>query len=123
MQGNGLFKPCSDSKECQIVHSEEKASAESLQCGRSGFTLCVVLALSADNCVFLLHAGVLYLQYGDETKQLRMPNEVTSTDTIRALFVSAFPQQLTMKMLESPSVAIYIKDDSRNVYYELNDVR
>ncbi|NXF00518.1 SKT protein, partial [Smithornis capensis] len=67
--------------------------------------------------------GVLYLQYGDETKQLRMPNEITSTDTIRALFVSAFPQQLTMKMLESPSVAIYIKDESRNVYYELCDVR
>uniref|UniRef100_A0A480KGG3 Sickle tail protein homolog isoform X17 n=1 Tax=Sus scrofa TaxID=9823 RepID=A0A480KGG3_PIG len=52
-----------------------------------------------------------------------MPNEITSADTIRALFVSAFPQQLTMKMLESPSVAIYIKDESRNVYYELNDVR
>ncbi|XP_072507819.1 sickle tail protein homolog isoform X4 [Notamacropus eugenii] len=67
--------------------------------------------------------GVLYLQYGDETKQLRMPNEITSADTIRALFVSAFPQQLTMKILESPSVAIYIKDESRNVYYELNDVR
>ncbi|KAM7176419.1 sickle tail protein homolog isoform 8-T10 [Macrochelys suwanniensis] len=67
--------------------------------------------------------GVLYLQYGDETKQLRMPNEITSTDTIRALFVSAFPQQLTMKMLESPSVAVYIKDESRNIYYELNDVR
>ncbi|XP_062983690.1 sickle tail protein homolog isoform X2 [Elgaria multicarinata webbii] len=67
--------------------------------------------------------GVLYLQYGDETKQLRMPNEITSTDTIRALFVSAFPQQLTMKMLESPSVAIYIKDESRNIYYELSDVR
>ncbi|XP_060104341.1 sickle tail protein homolog isoform X3 [Heteronotia binoei] len=67
--------------------------------------------------------GILYLQYGDETKQLKMPNEITSTDTIRALFVSAFPQQLTMKMLESPSVAIYIKDESRNIYYELNDVR
>ncbi|KAM8804169.1 sickle tail protein homolog isoform 3-T3 [Rhynchonycteris naso] len=67
--------------------------------------------------------GVLYLQYGDETKQLRMPNEITSADTIRALFVSAFPQQLTMKMLESPSVAIYIKDESRNVYYELSDIR
>ncbi|XP_058525596.1 sickle tail protein homolog isoform X10 [Ochotona princeps] len=67
--------------------------------------------------------GVLYLQYGDETKQLRMPNEITSADTIRALFVSAFPQQLTMKMLESPSVAIYIRDESRNIYYELNDVR
>ncbi|XP_068566005.1 sickle tail protein homolog isoform X10 [Cebidichthys violaceus] len=67
--------------------------------------------------------GVLYLQYGDETKQLRMPNEITSIDTIRALFVSAFSQQLNMKMLESPSVAIYVKDDMRNMYYELTDVR
>ncbi|KAM4606344.1 sickle tail protein homolog isoform 3-T3 [Polymixia lowei] len=67
--------------------------------------------------------GVLYLQYGEETKQIRMPNEITSADTVRALFVSAFPQQLTMKMLESPSVAVYVKDDMRNVYYELSDVR
>uniref|UniRef100_A0A8C3AYU3 Actin interacting protein 3-like C-terminal domain-containing protein n=1 Tax=Cyclopterus lumpus TaxID=8103 RepID=A0A8C3AYU3_CYCLU len=67
--------------------------------------------------------GVLYLQYGDETKQIRMPNEITSIDTIRALFVSAFPQQLNMKMLESPSVAVYVKDDMRNMYYELTDVR
>ncbi|XP_034024304.1 sickle tail protein homolog [Thalassophryne amazonica] len=67
--------------------------------------------------------GVLYLQYGDETKQIRMPNEITGIDTVRALFVSAFPQQLTMKMLESPSVAVYVKDDMRNMYYELTDVR
>ncbi|XP_066574406.1 sickle tail protein homolog isoform X4 [Amia ocellicauda] len=67
--------------------------------------------------------GVLYLQYGDETKQIRMPNEITTTDTIRALFVSAFPQQLTMKMLDSPNVAVYIKDDVRNMYYELTDMR
>ncbi|XP_059357785.1 sickle tail protein homolog isoform X4 [Carassius carassius] len=67
--------------------------------------------------------GVLYLQYGEETKQIRMPNEVTGADTIKALFVSAFPQHLTMKTLESPSVAIYIKDDMRNMYYELTDVR
>ncbi|XP_076014388.1 sickle tail protein homolog isoform X2 [Genypterus blacodes] len=67
--------------------------------------------------------GVLYLQYGDETKQIRMPNEITSVDTVRALFVGAFPQQLNMKMLESPSVAVYVKDDMRNMYYELADVR
>ncbi|XP_069067474.1 sickle tail protein homolog isoform X4 [Pleurodeles waltl] len=67
--------------------------------------------------------GVLFLQYGDHIKQLRMPNEITSTDTIRALFVSAFPQLLNMKVLESPNVAIYIKDESRNIYYELTDVR
>ncbi|KAK7828242.1 hypothetical protein U0070_025358 [Myodes glareolus] len=84
---------------------------------------CQTLLIKKTNPVCQHESGVLYLQYGDETKQLRMPNEITSADTIRALFVSAFPQQLTMKMLESPSVAIYIKDESRNVYYELNDVR
>ncbi|XP_053323102.1 sickle tail protein homolog isoform X3 [Spea bombifrons] len=67
--------------------------------------------------------GVLFLQYGEDTKKLQMPNEITSFDTIRALFVSAFPQQLTMKTLESPSTAIYIKDEGRNIYYELSDVR
>ncbi|XP_066512189.1 sickle tail protein-like isoform X1 [Hoplias malabaricus] len=67
--------------------------------------------------------GVLYLQYGEETRQILMPSEVTTVDTVRALFVSAFPQQLNLKMLESPSVAIYIKDHARNVYYELTDVR
>uniref|UniRef100_A0A4W5LXX3 KIAA1217 n=1 Tax=Hucho hucho TaxID=62062 RepID=A0A4W5LXX3_9TELE len=67
--------------------------------------------------------GVLYLQYAEETKQIRMPNEITSVDTIRVLFVSAFPQQLTIKMLESPSVAVYIKDETRNMYHELTDVR
>ncbi|XP_063777673.1 sickle tail protein homolog isoform X4 [Pseudophryne corroboree] len=67
--------------------------------------------------------GVLFLQYGEDTKKLQMPNEITSVDTIRALFVSAFPQQLTMKILESPSTAIYIKDEGRNIYYELSDVR
>ncbi|XP_017571438.1 sickle tail protein homolog isoform X4 [Pygocentrus nattereri] len=67
--------------------------------------------------------GVLYLQYGDDMKQIRMPNEITSADTVRALFVSAFPLQLSMKMLESPSTAIYVKDDMRNMYYELSDIR
>ncbi|XP_070701082.1 sickle tail protein-like [Pempheris klunzingeri] len=67
--------------------------------------------------------GVLYLQYGEETKQVRMPAEISSQDTLRALFVTAFPHQFTMKMLQSPSMAIYIKDTSRNVYYDLEDIR
>lgn len=68
-------------------------------------------------------AGVLYLQYGEETKQVRIPAEISSQDTLRALFVAAFPQQLTIKMLQSPNMAIYIKDNSRNVYYDLEDIR
>ncbi|XP_072109936.1 sickle tail protein isoform X3 [Mobula birostris] len=67
--------------------------------------------------------GVLYLQYGDEVTQFAMPNEITSMDTVHALFVRAFPKQLTMKMLESQNVAVYIKDEARNVFYELNDLR
>ncbi|XP_078121108.1 uncharacterized protein LOC144527100 isoform X2 [Sander vitreus] len=67
--------------------------------------------------------GVLYLQYGEETKQVRIPAEISSPDALRALFVTAFPHQLTMKMLQSPNMAIYIKDTSRNVYYDLEDIR
>lgn len=67
--------------------------------------------------------GVVYLQYGEDTKQVRMPSEISSQDSLRALFVTAFPHQLTMKMLQSPSVAIYIKDTSHNFYYELEDIR
>ncbi|XP_037643663.1 sickle tail protein homolog [Sebastes umbrosus] len=67
--------------------------------------------------------GVLYLQYGEETKQVRMPAEISSQDALQALFVTAFPHQLTMKMLQSPNMAIYIKDTSRNVYYDLDDIR
>ncbi|XP_067869894.1 sickle tail protein isoform X3 [Heterodontus francisci] len=67
--------------------------------------------------------GVLYLQYGDEVKQFAMPNEITTMDTVHALFVRAFPKQLSMKMLESQNVAVYIKDETRNVYYELSDLR
>ncbi|KAM9789365.1 uncharacterized protein ACB057_011989 [Neosynchiropus ocellatus] len=67
--------------------------------------------------------GVLYLQYGDETKQVRMPGEISSVDTLRAMFVTAFPQLLTMKDLRSPNTAIYMKDPSRNVYFDLDDIR
>ncbi|XP_048468056.1 sickle tail protein isoform X3 [Rhincodon typus] len=52
-----------------------------------------------------------------------MPNEITTMDTVHALFVRAFPKQLTMKMLESQNVAVYIKDEARNVFYELSDLR
>ncbi|XP_041804787.1 sickle tail protein homolog [Chelmon rostratus] len=67
--------------------------------------------------------GVLYLQYGEETKLVRMPADISSQDTLRALFVTTFPDQLTMTMLQSPNMAIYIKDPSRNIYYDLEDIR
>lgn len=68
-------------------------------------------------------SGVLYLQYGDETKQIQVSSGVSSLDAVRALFVKAFPQQLTLKLLQSPNTVICIKDSSRNSYYGLEDVR
>lgn len=52
-----------------------------------------------------------------------MPNEITSIDTVRALFVRSFPRQLTMAYLEGPNVKIYIHDASKDMFYELEDVR
>ncbi|XP_026562048.1 sickle tail protein homolog isoform X4 [Pseudonaja textilis] len=119
-----LGDPAEYLSEVSVDSSEVMSEAEALSpFSRGSRTRASLPVVRTTNQTKERSLGVLYLQYGDETKQLRMPNEITSTDTIRALFVSAFPQQLTMKMLESPSVAIYIKDESRNIYYELSDVR
>ncbi|KAG5854963.1 hypothetical protein ANANG_G00043640 [Anguilla anguilla] len=67
--------------------------------------------------------GVLFLQYGDETRRVHITHELSSLDTLHALIVHMFPQKLTMGMLKSPNTAILIKDEARNVFYELEDVR
>lgn len=63
------------------------------------------------------------MQYRSETKRALLPNEITSIDTVRALFVRSFPRQLTMAYLEGPNVKIYIHDANKDMFYELEDVR
>ena len=65
----------------------------------------------------------MFLIYRNETKRALLPNEVTSVDTIRALFVRAFPDALSMQYLESKRRKIYIMDQATNVYYELEDMK
>lgn len=81
--------------------------------------------LTSDSAVSLLHSypGVLFLQYGDETRRVHITHELSSLDTLHALIVHMFPQKLTAGMLKSPNTAILIKDEARNVFYELEDVR
>ncbi|XP_031426447.1 SRC kinase signaling inhibitor 1 isoform X2 [Clupea harengus] len=67
--------------------------------------------------------GVLFLQFGDETRRVHITHELTSMETLHALIVHMFPQKLTAGMLKSPNTAILIKDEARNVFYELEDVR
>ncbi|XP_045509778.1 coiled-coil domain-containing protein AGAP005037 isoform X2 [Colias croceus] len=70
-----------------------------------------------------LSAGLVFLQYRNETKRALLPNEITSLDTVKALFVRSFPKQLTMDYLDSPLVKIYIHDGSKDMFYELEDMR
>lgn len=66
--------------------------------------------------------GHIYLQHKGETKQANLPNELTTIDTIRALFVCAFPHMLTMEYMSQPHVKIYIYNPSCNIFYELCDI-
>ncbi|KAL0197359.1 hypothetical protein M9458_005899, partial [Cirrhinus mrigala] len=66
---------------------------------------------------------VLFLQFGDETRRVHITHELNSLETLHALIVHMFPQKLTAGMLKSPNTAILIKDEARNVFYELEDVR
>ncbi|KAG7257587.1 LOW QUALITY PROTEIN: hypothetical protein CRUP_003574 [Coryphaenoides rupestris] len=63
------------------------------------------------------------LQYGDETRRVHITHELSSLDTLHALVLHMFPQKLTAGMLKSPNTAILIKDEARNVFYELEDIR
>ncbi|KAI5624181.1 SRC kinase signaling inhibitor 1 isoform X2, partial [Silurus asotus] len=67
--------------------------------------------------------GVLFLQFGDETRRVHLSHELSSMETLHALIVHVFPQQLNMSALRSPATAILIKDEARNVFYELDDTR
>ncbi|GAA6108583.1 SRC kinase signaling inhibitor 1 isoform X2 [Tachysurus ichikawai] len=67
--------------------------------------------------------GVLFLQFGDETRRVHLSHELSSMETLHALIVHVFPQQLNMSALRSPATAVLIKDEARNVFYELDDPR
>lgn len=65
--------------------------------------------------------GLVFLVCGDQTKKSLLPNEITTLDTVRALFVRAFPD-LSLEMLESPRRKIYILDPATNIYFQLEDL-
>ena len=48
--------------------------------------------------------GLVFLQHRNETKRALLPNEITTLDTVKALFVRSFPRQLNMNYLDSRNV-------------------
>lgn len=65
----------------------------------------------------------MFLLFRDETKKALLPNEITSLDTVRAMFVRAFPEKLTMEFLDSPKRKIYILEAATNIFFQLEDLR
>ncbi|XP_074659527.1 uncharacterized protein LOC141912207 [Tubulanus polymorphus] len=88
--------------------------------GKERSTLPVVRTTSRTNEKPL---GVVFLIFRDETKRAILPNEITHIDTVKALFVRSFSRKLTLQYFDSPRVKIYVLDERRNVYYELEHVR
>lgn len=66
--------------------------------------------------------GLVFLQFRSETKRALLPNEITSLDTVKALFVRSFPRQLSMAYLDSRNVRIYIHDSTNDMFYELENL-
>ena len=65
----------------------------------------------------------MFLIYREETRRFLLPNEITHLDTVRAMFVRAFPEKLTLDYLDSPRRKIYLLEPKSSVYYQLEDLR
>ena len=65
---------------------------------------------------------MVFLQYRHETKRALLPNEITSMDTVKALFVRSFPKQLSMDYLDGNNAKVYIHDSAKDMFYELEDL-
>jgi len=66
--------------------------------------------------------GLVFLIYRGETKRALLPNEITSLDTVKALFVRSFGKLLTMEYMDTPRVKIYIHDSNKDIFYELENL-
>ena len=68
-------------------------------------------------------SGLAFLVFRNETKRALLPNEVTSLDTLRALFARAFSNTISMQWFEQVRAKIYIQDVATSLFYELEDLR
>ncbi|CAF0721604.1 unnamed protein product [Rotaria sordida] len=66
--------------------------------------------------------GLCFLICGDETKKVLLPSYISCLDTLKALFVRAFPQHLTMKHMDADDVRIYIREPDKDIFYQLEDM-
>lgn len=81
-----------------------------------------ILVVDVQILLPLYLVGLVFLQYRNETKRALLPNEITTMDTVRALFVRSFAPQLSMAFFDSHNVRIYIHDPNQDMFYELENL-
>lgn len=74
-------------------------------------------------CYNFVAAGTVFLVFRNETKRALLPNEITTIDTVRALFVRAFSDYLSLPWFDIPGHKVYIKEPGSDIYYELDNLR
>ena len=81
-----------------------------------------LVIVTIDYCFIVRYFLQVFLVYRGETKRALLPNEITTVDTVKALFVRSFGRALTMEYLDSPRVKIYIHDSAKDIFYELENL-
>jgi len=66
---------------------------------------------------------VVFLVFRNETRPGLLPNEVSSINTVWALFVRAFPDSLSMHWFEKSKWTVYFLDQHTGVFRVLQDLR
>uniref|UniRef100_A0AAV2JTU4 Uncharacterized protein n=1 Tax=Knipowitschia caucasica TaxID=637954 RepID=A0AAV2JTU4_KNICA len=66
--------------------------------------------------------GVVYLQLGEDTRQVYVSSELKDMSALRALFLRTFPQ-ISVRLLQSPHTSVCIRDHGHAHYRLLQDPR
>lgn len=89
--------------------------------GSGGETSNSVSGNSDNDSGWSSHA-IAFLQYRDEVKRVNLPSLMRSIDTVKSLFVEAFPNKVTLQHFQTGKITIYIKDIENGVYYQLENI-
>uniref|UniRef100_A0A915J0X0 Actin interacting protein 3-like C-terminal domain-containing protein n=1 Tax=Romanomermis culicivorax TaxID=13658 RepID=A0A915J0X0_ROMCU len=65
----------------------------------------------------------IFLNFGDETKRITLPNDLETIEDVRHLFYVIFADSSDLERLHNPNAKVYIQDQNRpEIFYELEDL-
>ena len=71
----------------------------------------------------VIFSGVVFLRFAGLSRRALLPNEVTSMDTVKALFVRSFPNSLTLSWFDRNDSMVFLRPDGSDTFIKLRDFR